>query len=265
EGSDHAARVADESPRDPARPDLTRPEAGAVRDRAPARRDRRHRGARSEDATPGNGPRPTGFRRRARRAAGLGVAPRLVGRVSSSDESSARGHRGGQWADRARGLIRREELRAFARRSREVIVLAAITGAFTGAGVALFDRAVVDWVYGHLVDQSRWILAFLPLAGLALAAAVLRWVALGADPDSADAYLHAFHDADHPLRLREAPGKMLAALATLGFGGAMGLEGPSLYLGASIGTFLQQKLRRLAGNVDRRLLLVAGAAAGVEI
>ena len=56
---------------------------------------------------------------------------------------------------------------------------------------------------------------------------------------------------------------MLAALATLGFGGAMGLEGPSLYLGSSIGTFLQQRFRRLAGGADRRLLLVAGAAAGV--
>ena len=56
---------------------------------------------------------------------------------------------------------------------------------------------------------------------------------------------------------------MVAALTTLGFGGAMGLEGPSLYLGASIGTLLQQRFRRWFGTPDRRVLLVAGAAAGV--
>ncbi len=56
---------------------------------------------------------------------------------------------------------------------------------------------------------------------------------------------------------------MVAALTTLGFGGAMGLEGPSLYLGASIGTLLQQRFRRWLGSPDRRVLLVAGAAAGV--
>ena len=56
---------------------------------------------------------------------------------------------------------------------------------------------------------------------------------------------------------------MLAAVATLGFGGAMGLEGPSLYLGASIGSFLQRRFRWMTGGASTRILLVAGAAAGV--
>jgi hypothetical protein len=37
-----------------------------------------------------------------------------------------------------------ERFREFARRSREVVVLAAVTGALTGLGVALFERIVVD-------------------------------------------------------------------------------------------------------------------------
>jgi chloride channel protein, CIC family len=165
--------------------------------------------------------------------------------------------------DRARAATRREELLVLARRSREEVALAAATGVLTGVGVALFDRAVVDGMYDHLVTLSPWLLAFLPLVGLALAAASLRWGAQRASSASADAYLQSFHDPDHPIRLREVPGKMLAALATLGFGGAMGLEGPSLYLGASIGTFLQDKFRRFTRTTDRRVLLVAGAAAGV--
>lgn len=169
----------------------------------------------------------------------------------------------GDWTSRARAFVRREELRAFARRSRDVVALAAVTGALTGLGVALFDRIVVNGIYDKLLELSPWVLGFMPLVGLGLAAAALWWIGRRADPGTADAYLQSYHDPAHAITLRQVPGKMLAAIGTLGFGGAMGLEGPSLYLGSSIGTFLQRRFRRIVGTADRRLLLVAGAAAGV--
>ena len=43
----------------------------------------------------------------------------------------------------------------------------------------------------------------------------------------------------------------------------MGLEGPSLYLGATIGAQAQSRMPRLFRDADRQLLMVAGAAAGV--
>ncbi len=168
-----------------------------------------------------------------------------------------------RWGRRLREIVSTDELRTFAQRSREVLLLSAITGALTGVGVALFDRAVVDGLLDRILRLSPWVLAVAPLCGLALAAAALRWFGRDASPSSADLYLQAFHDSRKPLRLREVPGRMLAAVATLGFGGAMGLEGPSLYLGASIGTLFHERFRRLSRNTDRRALLVAGAAAGV--
>jgi CIC family chloride channel protein len=156
-----------------------------------------------------------------------------------------------------------ERFREFARRSRDVVLLAAITGALTGLGVALFERAVVDGLFDRVLGLSPWLLAFMPLAGLLLAWLFLRYAARSESPGTADAYLHAFHDPAHPLRMAEVPGRMLAAIATLGFGGAMGLEGPSLYLGASIGSFLQRRFRSIMGGSPARILLVAGAAAGV--
>jgi len=56
---------------------------------------------------------------------------------------------------------------------------------------------------------------------------------------------------------------MLAAVATAGFGGAMGLEGGSLYLGAGFGSFLQRRFPRFATTSTHQVLMVAGAAAGV--
>ena len=43
----------------------------------------------------------------------------------------------------------------------------------------------------------------------------------------------------------------------------MGLEGPSLYLGASVGAGLQARFHRWFRSIDHRVLMVAGAAAGV--
>ena len=156
-----------------------------------------------------------------------------------------------------------ERFREFARRSHEVIVLAAITGVVTGFAVALFDRIVVSGLLDHFYELSPWVLAFLPMVGLALSWLALFYIARTRDSGMTDLYLKAFHDPDHPLQLREFPGRILAAIATPGFGGAMGLEGASLYLGSFFGSFLQQRFPRFTAGSSRRVLLVAGAAAGV--
>jgi CIC family chloride channel protein len=154
--------------------------------------------------------------------------------------------------------------REFARRSHEVIVLAAITGTATGFAVALFDRIVVDAILDHLFELSPWVLAFMPLVGLALSWLALFHIGRTRDSGMTDLYLKAFHDPEHhTYRLREFPGRMLAAIATPAFGGAMGLEGGSLYVGSYFGSFLQRRFPRFTAGSSRRVLLVAGAAAGV--
>lgn len=105
------------------------------------------------------------------------------------------------------------ELRRLATRSREVLLLAAIVGAATGLGVALFDTVVtksVEWV-----DRlPLWAAAILPLFGLSVAAASLRWIGPSPSPATADEYLHAFHDPDHTLQLRPLVARMIAGIGT---------------------------------------------------
>ena len=161
------------------------------------------------------------------------------------------------WWDSARGAV----VAAFTVRSRQVLVLAAIVGVATGLGVALFETVVVELLFDRLVEQPLWVLALMPVVGLAVAAVALR-VFGATTPGTTDAYLEAFHKPARRLRLRDVPARMLAAIATLGFGGAMGLEGPSLYLGASIGAAVQPRFRRLLGPIDKRVLMVAGRGGG---
>jgi CIC family chloride channel protein len=153
--------------------------------------------------------------------------------------------------------------REFVRRSHEVVVLAAITGVVTGFAVAAFEWLVVDGLLNHVFELSPWVMAWMPLLGLTLAWFFLSRVARSSDPGTADLYLKAFHDPGAEYRLRELPGRMLAAIVTPGLGGAVGLEGGSLYFGSWFGTFLQRRFPRFTAGSSRRVLLVAGAAAGV--
>jgi len=158
---------------------------------------------------------------------------------------------------------RRGELRTLATRSRQVVVLAAVTGVVTGLFVAGFERIVIGVMFDRVLRLPLWLIAVLPCCGLLLALIARRTVGGGASPATSDEYLQAFHNPQHRLGVRGFVARTVAGLATLGTGGPMGLEGPSLYSGAVIGSNLQERLPNAFRGADRRVLLVAGAAAGV--
>src|SRR5438445_1337549 len=147
--------------------------------------------------------------------------------------------------------------------TRRVELLAVITGVLTGLSVAAFDRVVADQAVGHLLDAPLWLQAAVPPAGLAIAGLILRYVGRGTTPMTADAYIRYFHDDENEFDMKSAPARVLASAATLGSGNAMGFGGPSIYMGAAIGAWLQRQFRRAFRPTDRKLLLVCGAAAGV--
>lgn len=158
--------------------------------------------------------------------------------------------------------VRRDEFRQLVRRSREVVVLAALTGVLTGLAVRGFEY-LVEEAYEAVLHAPLWLTAVSPAIGLVLAAFILRVVGGGASPATSDEYLRAFHDPAYRLRPRYLSARIAAAVATLGSGGALGLEGPSLYGGSAIGSLVQRRLPAPFRGADHRTLLVAGAAAGV--
>lgn len=175
------------------------------------------------------------------------------------------------WADRVtKGLrpktldIRTDEFRDLVKRSREVVLLAAITGALTGVLVRYFEYIVAEVFFHTLLEADwRWGL-IVPTLGLVASALILKSVGAGASPATSDEYLRSFHDSEYPLRWRAFVGRIAAAVTTLGSGGAMGLEGPSMYGGSALGAMIQRRLPTSFRGADYRTLLVAGAAAGVS-
>lgn len=148
------------------------------------------------------------------------------------------------------------------RRFPRVLAAAVVTGFLVGVVVFLFEQAV-HYVEVALEEVPIGVRAFAPMAGLAGCALMLRYIARDPSPSTSDEYVKAFHDRVPHLPLRVVPGRLLAGVSTVGSGGALGLEGPAIFAGSTIGWSIQQRFHGLFAREESKLLITAGAAAGV--
>jgi len=155
----------------------------------------------------------------------------------------------------------RRRAAAVARRFHITLVLSAAIGVLTGLAVAGFDvvtKAGLDAV----LDQPLLVVAVVPPLGL-VAVNVVNRVWRADDSATTDAYMRAYHLRDGRLTLREMWRKIVGSALTLGSGNAFGFEGPSILLGSTIGSTVDERFGRRGGRDDAKVLMVAGAAAGV--
>lgn len=150
-------------------------------------------------------------------------------------------------------------------RGLDIRILAAsvVTGVAVALIVAFFDALTVELLFDWLSEQRIGVQMAAPAAGILIAIVVLRYLGHGADSATSDEYVRAFHERHPRIPLRELPAKLLAGLSTIGMGGAVGLEGPSIYAGSSVGLGIHERLGNWLRRDEARVLLTAGAAAGV--
>ena len=104
------------------------------------------------------------------------------------------------------------------------------------------------------------LLAVLTIGGL-ISGCLVYTFAPEAEGHGTDGAIDAFHRKRGNITLRVAVVKTLASAITLGTAGSGGREGPIAQIGASLGSWLGQRLKLSAR--DRRILLAAGMGAGV--
>ncbi|MEM7322804.1 MAG: chloride channel protein [Actinomycetota bacterium] len=137
-------------------------------------------------------------------------------------------------------------------------------GVMVGVAVAVLDYLVVILLLENVLELPLYIQAGAPLVGLLLTTLLLTTLGQNCGPSTSEEYVKAFH-ARHPsFPMGPLRARLLAGAATIGLGGAVGLEGPAVYMGSAIGLQVQSRLERLLGKDAGKLLLTAGAAAGVS-
>ena len=134
-------------------------------------------------------------------------------------------------------------------------------GITIGALVALLDWVTVEVALEQVLNAPLWVQLILPPIGL-IVVHLIKLKTPGAAAKTSDAYVDSFHKGSGAEANALLP-KLLASFATIGTGGAVGLEGPAILTGATLGQTLGDRLPRVLGERPRLVLLVAGAAAGV--
>jgi CIC family chloride channel protein len=109
---------------------------------------------------------------------------------------------------------------------------------------------------------NPWLLLFLPASGALVAGLISAKLAPETRGGGADAIIESFHQHGGHVRRRVPFVKAIASAFTLGFGGSGGREGPIMQIGGALGSIAARYLRVNAR--ERRILLVAGLAAGVS-
>ncbi|HVM61772.1 MAG TPA: chloride channel protein [Verrucomicrobiae bacterium] len=165
---------------------------------------------------------------------------------------------------------------------KRLVALSVLVGIVAGCGALLFnlllgwaDEAFIVRAAGYHMPQPgseggpslasgpsrRWVLLLAPAVGGLLSGLLVYTFAPEAEGHGTDAVVDTFHHMRGFIRARVPVIKTLASALTIGSGGSAGREGPIAQIGAGFGSSLATWLK--AGDHERRLLMLAGAAGGL--
>ncbi|MBX3388024.1 MAG: H(+)/Cl(-) exchange transporter ClcA [Phycisphaeraceae bacterium] len=151
-----------------------------------------------------------------------------------------------------------------------LVLLSIAVGAVVG-GVGASFRLALDWAADRRVLLLEWaqgtpIWGVVVVVGaIALAAAIAAWLVQWFSPDSAGSGIpHVESVLQHDVPIAPwhlIPVKFVGGVLAIGSGFALGREGPSVQIGATLGHEIGRRLGW--GRMDCRSLLAAGAGAGL--
>jgi chloride channel protein, CIC family len=152
---------------------------------------------------------------------------------------------------------------------------AGFVGAAFFAGLEYMQKYLLEDLTGYVALRAHgetfvgsesqhpfrpWLLVFVPAVGALAAGWVMRF-APETRGGGGDAMIKSFHHQGGVVRRRVAWVKMIASMLTLGTGGSGGREGPTMQIGAALGSMIGWVLK--VATRERRILMVAGVAAGM--
>ncbi len=147
------------------------------------------------------------------------------------------------------------------------LLIAPVIGVTTGlviTGIAVIILKLV-WppVLGYYL-RHHWAIVPGVFLGFVVTGLIMQYLTPNPDDHSTEEIVRSYHHRQGAIDMRPFFPKLIAAVSTVGFGGSAALEGPSIYGGGAIGSWLWAVLRRFKLEArDRRIMLISGAAAGV--
>jgi predicted transcriptional regulator len=142
-----------------------------------------------------------------------------------------------------------------------------VIGVVTGLTITLIAKVILYWIWPVILRlYLAHPVAIIPglAAGFAIAGLLMQYFTPDPDEHSTEEIIRSYHERQGRIEMRSFVPKLLAAIATVGFGGSAALEGPSIYGGGAIGSWLWTRWKRMSRDPrKRRIMLISGAAAGM--
>lgn len=165
-------------------------------------------------------------------------------------------------------LVRQDLTETYSRGLHKWLVVAPVMGAVTGLLITLIAEIILQWMWPPLLNYYvHHPFAIVPgvALGFVIAGLIMQYLTPDPNEHSTEEVIRAYHEHQGAVQTRPFIPKLLAAIATVGFGGSAALEGPSIYGGGVIGSWTWERLKRFGLQPrDRRILLISGAAAGMS-
>jgi CIC family chloride channel protein len=164
-------------------------------------------------------------------------------------------------------LVSEDLIATFSRDIQKWLIVAPIIGLITGPVIAAIAYVILSVVWNYLLPAylaHHWLIVPSMTAGFLLTGLIMQFLTPHPNEHSTEEVINSYHEHGGDIDINPFWWKLLASVTTVGSGGSAGLEGPSIYSGAAIGSWLWSRLRRFGLEPrDRRIMLIAGAAAGM--
>jgi chloride channel protein, CIC family len=158
-------------------------------------------------------------------------------------------------------------LAVYARDLRKWLIIAPIIGLVTGLVITGVVIVILKKVWPPVLSYylgHHWAIIPGVTLGFVVTGLIMQYLTPNPNEHSTEEIVKSYHFHRGDIDMRPFFPKLMAAVATVGFGGSAALEGPSIYGGGALGSWLWAKLRRFNLEPrDRRIMLISGAAAGM--
>ena len=164
-------------------------------------------------------------------------------------------------------LVHEDLVKVYARDLRKWLIVAPVIGAITGLAITGIAIVILQKMWPPVLRYylgHHWAIVPGLVLGFVVTGLIMQWFTPDPDEHSTEEVIRSYHEHAGHIDMRPFVAKLLAAVTTVGFGGSAALEGPSIYGGGAIGSWLWAKMRGLGLDArDRRIMLISGAAAGM--
>jgi CIC family chloride channel protein len=164
--------------------------------------------------------------------------------------------------------IFREDLSAtYSRDIQKWLLVAPIIGVVVGLLITLLTTILLDTIWVTVLPiylEHHWTIVPGLAIGFFLTGLIMQYRTPAPNEHSSEEIIRSYHEHQGDIDMKPFWWELLAAITTVGSGGSAALEGPSIYGGGAIGSWLWGKLERFGlDSRDRRLMLISGAGAGM--